>query len=419
MLNLEQIDALVRSRRPGHSLPQALYNDPDAFAFDMDAIFARSWLLLGFEAELPKPGSWMATTIGRWPILVVRDRSGEIRAFHNSCRHRGAQICPDGHGASARLVCPYHRWTYELTGQLVHAARMGDGFDPSQHGLSPIHVESVGGVIYVCLAETPPPIADFREKFEPLIAPHNLKDAKVAFESTLVEKGNWKLVMENGRECYHCPGQHPELSRSFPVAASAYFDFGEDSHARDYQGRMAALGLPMGPIRGEWWEATRFPLNEGYLSMTLDGRPAVDKLMCETGGGDIGSLRWAIEPHAFCHAYGDHVFMFSALPVGPEETIVVAKWLVHKDAVEGVDYDVERLSALWTITNLQDRDLVENNQRGVNSPGYRPGPYSQEAESLVIDFVDWYCARAGAYLERRLSVDAAPEPARRAARSGL
>jgi Rieske 2Fe-2S family protein len=411
MLNLEQIDALVQSRRPGHSLPQALYNDPDAFAFDMEAIYGRSWLLVGFEVELPKPGSYMAMTIGKWPVLIVRDRSGQLRAFHNTCRHRGSQICADGRGTSARLVCPYHRWTYELTGELVHAGRMGPDFDLSEHRLAPIHVESVGGVLYICMAETPPPIADFLERFEPLIAPHNIKDSKVAFESTLVEKGNWKLVLENARECYHCAGQHPELAASFPTSASAYFDFGEDSHANAYYARMKKLGLPIGPIRGEWWEATRFPLNEGYASMTMDGRPVVDRLMCEIGGGEIGSLRWAVEPHAFCHAYGDHLFMFSALPVAPDETIVVSKWLVHKDAVEGVDYDVERLAALWTKTNLQDRDLVENNQRGVNSPGYAPGPYSQEAESLAIGFVDWYCARARAYLAERLG---APAPAARA-----
>jgi Rieske 2Fe-2S family protein len=411
MLNLEQIDALVRSRRAGYSLPQALYNDPDVFAFDMEAIFARSWLLAGFEIELPKPGSYLALTIGKWPVLIVRDRSGALRAFHNSCRHRGAQICADGHGASARLVCPYHRWTYELTGQLVHAGRMGPEFKPSEISLTPIHVASVGGVLYICMAETPPPIADFQAQFAPLIAPHNLANAKIAFESTLIEKANWKLVIENARECYHCPGQHPELSTSFPVSASAYFDFGEDSHAQAYHARMADLGMPVGPIRGEWWQATRFPLNEGCASMTLDGRPAVDMLMCEVGGGDIGSLRWAVEPHAFCHAYGDHLFMFSALPVGPNETLVKSKWLVHKDAVEGVDYDLERLAALWTTTNLQDLELAENNQRGVNALGYRPGPYSQDAETLVIEFVDWYCARAKAYLAERLadpSATAAP-----------
>jgi len=409
MPSLDRIEALFQERKPGHSLPQALYNDPDAFAFDMDVIFSRSWLLVGLEAELPRPGSYLALTIGRWPILIVRDRTGKLGGFHNTCRHRGAQICADGHGASARLVCPYHRWTYELTGELVHAARMGEDFDLGDHGLNPIRVESVCGVLYVCLAENPPPIADFHEKFAPLIAPHNLKDAKLAFQSTLVEKGNWKLVMENARECYHCERQHPELSGSFPVSAGAYFDFGEDPRVEVYNARMAAAKLPMGPVEGEWWEAIRFPLNEGFLSMTMDGRHVVKKLLCEAGDGDIGTLRWAVEPHGFCHATADHVFMFSAFPVSPDETHVVGKWFVHKDAVEGVDYDVEELAALWTTTNLQDRALVENNQRGVNSPGYTPGPYSADAEPLAIRFVDWYCARANGFFDARR---AAAEPAR-------
>jgi Rieske 2Fe-2S family protein len=412
MPNLERIAALLDARKPGHSLPQALYNDPDVYDFDLDAIYGQSWLLVGFEVELPKPGSHLALTIGKWPILVVRDRSGEIGGFHNSCRHRGAQICADGRGSSARLVCPYHRWTYELTGELVHASRMGEDFDLSAHGLKPIHVESVGGAIYICLAETPPPIDDFREKFEPLIAPHNLKNAKVAFESTLIEKANWKLVMENARECYHCAGQHPELSASFPITASAYFEFGEDPHVETYNARMAEANLPMGPVEGEWWEAIRFPLNEGFASMTVDGRHVVKTLMCEQGDGDIGSLRWAIEPHSFCHATSDHVFMFSALPLGPNETLVVAKWLVHKDAVEGVDYEVDKLTELWTATNLQDLQLAENNQRGVNSAGYTPGPYSPEAETLVIHFVDWYCARAADYIEAKRAKASPPQPSR-------
>ena len=398
MPNLERISALLDSRKAGHSLPQALYTDPDVFNFDMEAIYGQSWLLVGFEAELPKPGSYLALTIGRWPILVVRDRAGKLGAFHNSCRHRGAQICADGHGSSARLVCPYHRWTYELTGELVHASRMGEDFAPVDHALNPIHIESVGGALYICLADQPPEIADFREKFEPLIAPHNLKEAKVAFQCTLFEKANWKLVMENARECYHCAGQHPELSASFPITASAYFDFGEDRRVDEYNARMAAANLPMGPVEGEWWEAIRFPLNEGFKSMTLDGRHVVAKPMCDAGDGDIGSLRWAIEPHSFCHATSDHLFMFSALPIGPEETLVVAKWLVHKDAQEGVDYEIEKLTALWNTTNLQDLELAENNQRGVNSRGYIPGPYSQEAETLVMHFVDWYCAKAARYI---------------------
>jgi len=153
-------------------------------------------------------------------------------------------------------------------------------------------------------------------------------------------------------------------------------------------------------------------LNEGFRSMTVDGEHVVKKPMCEAGEGDIGSLRWAIEPHSFCHATADHLFMFSALPVAPNETLVVAKWLVHKDAVEGVDYDVEKLTELWTQTNLQDLALAENNQRGVNALGYTPGPYSQEAETLVMHFVDWYCARAAAYIDAERAKASPREPAR-------
>ncbi len=399
MVDLAAIARLLDERKSGHSLPQGLYTSQDAFDFDMQAIFARSWLMVGFEIELPRAGSWMSVAVGPWPVIITRDRHGDLNAFHNSCRHRGAQICRPGKGASARLICPYHRWAYEMTGELASAPRMPAGFEPADHSLAPVRVASVGGVLHVCLAETPPSIEDFRRAFEPMLAPHNLKDSKLAFESTLIERGNWKLVMENARECYHCAGSHPELARSFPVGARAHFDYGEDRRQEVFAARMAAAGLAVGPVEGDWWQAMRFILNEGFASMTLDGAFGVKKLMCDIEGGDIGSLRWAIEPHSFAHATADQVLMFQAMPTAPQESVVTTKWLVHKDAVEGVDYHLDQLTDLWTRTNLQDRDLVENNQAGINSPGYRPGPYSPEAEALAIRFVDWYCSRARDYLD--------------------
>ena len=401
MIDFDKIAGLFDARRPGHGLPQGLYNDPDAFAFDMQAIFGRSWIMAGFEIELPKSGAWMAVMIGPWPVLITRDRQGEIHAFHNTCRHRGAQICPPGKGSAPRLVCPYHRWTYELSGELASATRMPESFDQAAHGLTPVHVETVGGALYVCLADSPPPIADFKRQFEPLIAPHNLADAKLAFESVIVDRANWKLAMENARECYHCATGHPELARSFPVGMTAHFDFGEDRRQEVFAARMASAGLPLGPVEGDWWQAIRFTLNEGYRSMSMDGAHNVKKLMCPAGDGDIGSLRWSVEPHAFVHATADQVFMFSVVPVSPRETHIVSKWLVHKDAVEGVDYRLDDLTHLWTATNIQDRALVENNQIGVDSPGYRPGPYSPDAEALALRFVDWYCDTARTYLRER------------------
>ena len=399
MHDLKRIRALLDARRPGHTLPQPFYVDPEIYRFDLEAIYGRSWIMIGFEAEIPVPGAYLATTIGASPIVIVRDRSGTVRGFFNSCRHRGAQICENGHGKSARLVCPYHQWTYALDGTLIHAGRMQESFDPSQHALVPIHVELVAGTIYACIAETPPDFTAFREGLTPLLAPHDLANAKVAHQSTLVEKANWKLVMENGRECYHCDAKHPELSFTFPTGTSKNFDYNGDPRLAAFNARMAEAGLPVGPVEGTWFQAIRFPLNEGCVSMSEDGRSCVTKLMCEAGGGDIGSMRWALEPHSFAHAVGDFVFMFSAMPTGPQETVVTSKWLVHKEAQEGVDYEVDALAHLWTTTNLQDRDLAENNQRGVNGAGYRPGPYSEEAEELVRRFVDWYCDKARSFVD--------------------
>ncbi len=394
---------LLATRPAGHSLPQAFYTDPAVHDFDIETVFGQCWLMIGFEVELPRPGNYLALTIGRTPIMLVRGRDAALRGFFNSCRHRGAQICADGAGRSARITCPYHQWTYELDGSLVHAGAMPEGFDKGMHGLKPLAVEVVAGAIYVSLADSPPDFTAFRADLEPMLAPFNLKDAKLAHEITLVEKANWKLVMENARECYHCAACHPELGITFPIGISPNFSADEGARLAAYRDRMTAAGLTVGPADGPWWQCARFPLNEGCVSMSMDGQPLVKKPLIEAYGGDTGSFRFAIEPHNFCHALGDHVFMFSAYPTGPEETIVVAKWLVHKDAVEGVDYDVPTLIHTWDQTNRQDRDLAENNQRGVNGRGYMPGPYSQEAEALVLRFVDWYAAHVAATVETALA----------------
>ena len=397
-MDLEEISAQLCARPPGHSLPQPFYTDPDFFDFDLTAIFARSWLFVGFEVELSKPGDYLSLTIGQWPILIMRGRDGTMRGFHNSCRHRGSALCPSGSGHAARMVCPYHRWTYGLDGKLLAAGRMPDDFDKSEYGLNPINLEIVAGAILVCLADTPPPLDTMRRDLTPLLAPQNFAHAKLAHQSVLVEQANWKLVMENARECYHCATGHPELSRTFPVNASAYFDIDTDA-SRGFEERIAALGLPMGPAGEDWWQAVRFPLNEGTVAMTMDGQFTVAKLMCEAGGGDTGSMRWAIEPNVFCHSTSEYTFAFTAMPISPTETHVVSKWLVHEDAVEGVDYTIETLTDLWTRTNLQDKALAENNQRGIFSPGYTPGPYSPDAESLTMRLVDWYCATSRRFLD--------------------
>lgn len=398
MTDLSWAAAMLDARLPDHSLPQGLYTDARALDFDLEAIYARSWLMAGLECELPAPGSHLALNIGKWPVLIVRDRAGDIRAFHNSCSHRGSILCQPGHGAAPKLVCPYHRWTYELDGSLLAAGRMPDGFDKAEHGLRQVALRRVAGAIFVCLADEPPEFDSFADRFQAYAGPLNFADLKLAATDLLVEEANWKLVMENARECYHCPTGHPELGQSFPVHMVRHFDAVRNPEGQIFAETMDGLGLPHAAIEGSWWQIARFALNPGCSSISMDGKPVCTRPLTGINGGNVGSLRWAIEPHLFAHATGDHVFVFSCMPVGPRETHVFSRWYVHKDAQEGVDYQLPPLKELWLRTNAQDKELAENNHRGVLSPGYRPGPYSLEAEALVARFADWYCQRAKDYV---------------------
>jgi Rieske 2Fe-2S family protein len=241
------LDLLDRTR-DDYTLPQAFYTDADLYEFDVSAVFSRSWVMIGIEAELPEPGSAMAVTIGRNPVVVVRGRDGVIRGFHNTCRHRGSQICADGHSRSIKLMCPYHKWTNELDGSLIGAPRMPPDFRPGDHALRPVPVELLAGCIYIALSNEAPDFSPFRAAVAPLLAPYKMADAKVAFESTLVEKANWKLVMENARECYHCGACHPELKRSYPVSVGR--DSADTEYSRGFAARMEKLGLSTAMVEG-------------------------------------------------------------------------------------------------------------------------------------------------------------------------
>ena len=385
---------LLDGTLPGRSLPQAFYSDPEVYDFDVSTMFPRSWLMIGFEAEIVEPGSYIALTIGRNPIVIVRTRSGDVVGYHNTCRHRGSQLIPDGIGRVPKLVCPYHKWTYDLDGRLIAAPRMGSKFDMADCPLKSISTRVIAGCIYVALASDPPDFEPFASAIGKFLAPFQFRDAKLAHQSILVEKANWKLVMENARECYHCAAGHPQLKVSFPVTINPGFDFGQGDHNQAFLARMSELALTVAPLEGDWWSVGRYPLNPGMESISRDGKPVVNRRLTHIQERDIGGVRWATEPNNFCHVLPDYAFMFSAIPLGPEETMVISKWLVHKDAVEGVDYNVNELVEIWTETNLQDRNLAENNQRGVNGLGYSPGMYSVEAEDFVIRFNKWYCAAA-------------------------
>jgi Rieske 2Fe-2S family protein len=385
----DRVRALLAESPAGHTLAQGFYTDPEIYALDVAAVFGRAWLFVGVSSEVAEPGSYLAFTLGRNAAFVVRGRDGVLRGFHNTCRHRGSRICADGHGRSPRIVCPYHKWTYDLDGRLLAAPRMPTGFRSDEHALAPIRVEILAGCIYVSLASDPYEFAAFRAAVEPRLAPYRLAESKVAFRSSLVEKANWKLAMENARECYHCAASHPELRISYPIAHGAAITDEQRDYEQRFAKRMAALGISTQAANGDWWHVERYALNPGMESISGNGQPVVKRRLIESGEPELGGFWWATQPNTFCHALADYAFIFSVVPLGPEETRIDSTWLVHKDAVEGTDYTIETLTETWTETNLQDRRLAENNQSGVNGVGYRPGPYSNE-EDFVSRFGAWY-----------------------------
>lgn len=385
----------LKNRRDGFSLEQPFYIDQDYFRLDMETIWYRDWLFVGHDCEIPRAGNYFTAQIGDYPVVIVRGKDQVIRAFHNTCRHRGHRVCTQERGASAKLVCPYHQWTYDLDGSLVFARQMGETFDKSEFGLKTVHCESVAGYIFICLANEAPDFAPVRATIEPFLAPHRLAEAKVAHRNTIIEKGNWKLVWENNRECYHCAGNHPELCRTYPEAPSATGVQGakDDPVIAEHWARCEAAGLPseftMDPS-GQF-RVARMPLIQDAESYTMSGKRAVRRpLSDDIGISHIGTMLLFHYPTTWNHILGDHAISFRVLPISAEETAVTTTWLVHKDAVEGVDYTLDELTHVWNMTNDQDRSIVEENAFGIRSPAYEPGPYSVDHEGGVMQFVEWY-----------------------------
>lgn len=390
--------AMLIKRKPNYSLEQPFYNDERIYRLDIQEIFEKEWIFAGMTCEIPTKGNFITLNIGENPIVIVRGTEGAVHAFFNVCRHRGSRLCVTEKGKVAKLVCPYHKWTYELDGRLLFAGSdMGEQFDLAAHDLKPVHVKVAGGYIFVCLAEQPPEFEAFTEELKHYLEPYDTENLKVAVQSDIVEDANWKLVIENNRECYHCNGSHPELLNSLQQ-----FDDTDDPLATpEYKTLVArkqtdwdAMGVPYTlKYFGKRNRMTRTPLLDGVVSMTMDGKPACKKLMGRITSPDMGSLRILHLPNSWNHWLGDHSIVFRVLPLGPQKTLVTTKWLVHKDAVEGVDYDPENMRKVWDATNDQDRVLAEENQRGINSIAYQPGPYSETFEFGVIDFINWYSDR--------------------------
>lgn len=388
------LQALIRRYQPGQSLPQEFYTDEVVFQADLRQIFYRSWLFVGHSCEVAQPGDYLTVTVGDESLVVVRDRD-RLHAHFNVCRHRGSRIALASCGQAKALVCPYHQWSYQLDGQLRGARLMGREFDRAEHGLISAQVRELAGLIFVCLAAQPPDFEAAVDAISPQLTPHRLDQAKIIARHTYTVSANWKTLIENNRECYHCAGAHPEFFLS-------NYDFGlpgdtratrryQKSLAESYQ-RWQAMGLAPREVSfpdGGWFRVARLPLKPPFLTESLTGQLTAP-LMGDFTQPEVGSLRIIGLPNFWGHANADYAMTTRVIPLAVNQTQIDVAFLIHPDAVEGRDYSPADVAAVWQATSEQDWQLCENNYAGIRSSAYRPGPLSPLTESSVTRFLTWY-----------------------------
>src|SRR4030095_3125269 len=208
------IQPLVARRQPGWSLPGEFYSDEEVYHHDVARVWRSGWLFAGHSCEIPKAGDYFTLEVDTDSIIVARGDDGSVYGLHNVCRHRGSRICNEPAGHAARLVCPYHQWTYGLDGRLLACRGMPPDWPKDQFPLVPVGSHEIEGLIFISLASKPARFDMARDCLSPLLQPQRLCRAKLAHSEEYVVNANWKLVWENNRECYHCNANHPEYIKA-------------------------------------------------------------------------------------------------------------------------------------------------------------------------------------------------------------
>ena len=361
---------------PGASLIPTLrgayYTDPEVFAREQRLIFEQMWVCAVRSSDLAKPGAFAQVQVGRESVLVVRGRDGALRAFLNICRHRGARLCTEPSGELKRNIqCSYHAWTYGLDGQLVAApnlTKMPD-VDRVAYGLHKVHLREWLGYAWVSLAEEPPSfeqdvLGAVSERLGDLasIDRYETEDLEVGRRISYDVPANWKLIVENFMECYHCATIHPELTEVLPEFADGYA-------AQYYVGHGAEFAADA----------------QGF---TVDGSAGFDKLPGVSDDQDRRYYAITVRPTAFVNLVPDHVIVHRMFPMSVDRTVVECDWLYSKEVV-ATGRDVSRSVELFHRVNEQDFAACARTQPSMSSRAYAGGGVLVPAEHHIGAFHDW------------------------------
>ena len=346
---------------PFFTLPPRWFTDPAVLAREKEAIFYKSWRYVGHESDLPEPGSYITCRIVDQSIFLIRNRDGDIKAFHNVCRHRAHELL-QGHGKiKAVITCPYHAWAYDSDGTL-RSARLSDGvqgFDTTDFSLAPVRVESMLGLLFVNLD---PDAAPFAEQFAGLadeitsLVPAFRDLVKVDGQRTRYDsdagvdlKANWKVLMDNCSECYHCDPAHP-----------AFVDLVD----------MASYTIDVRDMYTCHEMACTKPANAAYDYRT-------DTTVTK-------AVFWHLWPNMTLGVMPGSpnfdVFLFE--PVEVESTRLDGDSFRLPDGAGETDAARARYGSnvLWP----EDRDLCESVQRGLHSRGYQRGRFMVDDQRSAI-----------------------------------
>jgi Rieske 2Fe-2S family protein len=371
-------------RQPEPSLPSLWYYDPAHHETELQSIWYRNWVYLCREDTLAGPLAYRVFDIGSQQILVLRDEEGGLKAFHNTCRHRGATLCREAAGKlkTRRITCPYHAWTYDLAGALVGVPTYGRrlAINPSDYALYDVKLISWRGFVFVSLAEgEAPPVFPFFDEELNRLAHWPLEDLVVAHTHTRIIQANWKIFWENYNECLHCPGVHPSLSRMVPIYSRGIQGEQDDP---DWQAHAA-----------ETDPKYKGGLRQGAATWSKDGRssghefPALDDEDRRTGFSYVTSL-----PSMYLAAHVDYVRSVRLRPLGPEVTEIYAEWLLPRETLDDPAFDIKNMVEFGLEFMEEDAAVCEVNQRGIRSSRHVQGMLMPE-EYHVHRFQNWVRAQ--------------------------
>ncbi len=360
-------ELLACQQGSGSMLPAAAYVDDAVHAWEQRHFFEAGWVCVGRADDLATPGSRRAVAIGSDSVLLVRGHDGLLRGFYNVCRHRGHELLPCGAQGSGRFIrCPYHAWVYDTAGDLygVPPTHTEDVHDTSQFSLVAAPTREWHGFVFVNATGDAPDLEEYLSGLDEVVAPYSMAQLRVAESHEYEIAANWKLIVENYDECFHCPSIHPELCQVSDPDSGSF---------------IAGSGLWLG---GTMW------LRDGVDTMSLDGRSGGVPITGLPAGRERDVVYLHVFPNLLISLHPDYVMTHRMTALAPGRTAVECQWLFPAQAWERDGFTPSYAADFWDVTNRQDWTACESVQRGTASRGYRPGPFSSAHEYVVKAFVD-------------------------------